>query len=132
MAKRYYLCDIVGDGSEDNPFRPAVADYNVSYVMACDSDATGRPIHADAMVLVNAEDHAQLRGKPGIDPMPDFALDGKMSAINNVVRTQMINALRRRGIDDSGIGNTDGYREALAQIGMQRAAAFNIDSFDVN
>lgn len=132
MAKRYYLCDIVGDGSEDNPFRPLVADYNMSYVMACDSDAVGRPLHADALVLVDTEDHSQLRGKPGIDSMPDFALDGKMSAINNAAKAALSAALKRRRIDDSGLTNIDGYREVLSQIGRQRAVAFDIDNFDVN
>ncbi len=135
MAKRYYLCNIIGDGSDDNPYRPAVADYEasgVSWAGVIESGPDGRPIHADCLVIVNTEDHSALRRDARIDAMPDFALDGKMSAINNVVKTAMVNALRRRGIVKSGISNTDGYREALQQIGQQRSGAFDIDKLDVS
>lgn len=132
MAKRYYLSSIIGDGTDDNPYRPAIADYNVSWAGAIETDPNGRPLHADCLVIVNTEDHVALRRDARIDAMPDFALDGKMSAINNVVKTAMTNALRRRGFDVSGISNTDGYREALQQIGLQRAAAFDIDKLDVS
>ncbi len=131
MAKRYYLCDIIGDGSEDEPYRPKVADYGVKWSGGIEVGPDGKPLHSDILVIVSTNNHSVLRGVPGIDPLPDFALDGKMSAINNVVKKQMINALRRRGIDDSGIGNTDGYREAMQQIGKQRSATFDIDKLDV-
>jgi len=135
MAKRYYLCNIIGDGSDDNPFRPAVADYDtagVSWSGVFQRDPSGRPIHADCLVIVDTEDHSLLRRDAHLDPMPDFSLDGKMSAINKVVKTAMTNALKRRGFDVSGITNTDGYREALQQIGMQRSGAFDIDKLDVS
>lgn len=132
MAKRYYVAEIIGDGSMDNPYRPAVEDYGVAWAGAIETDVAGKPIHRDCLVLVSTDNHAQLRADSRIDAMPDFALDGKMSAINNVVKTAMINALRRRGIDVSGLTNTDGYREALQQIGMQRSAAFDIDKLDVS
>ena len=135
MAKRYYLSSIIGDGSMDNPFRPAVADYEaagVSWAGAIETDPSGRPIHADCLVIVNTEDHSVLRRDARIYPMPDFALDGKISAINNVVKTAMTNALKRRGFDTSGLTNTDGYREALQQIGQQRSGSFDLDKLDVS
>ena len=132
MSKKYYVSAIIGDGTEENPFRPAVADHGVSWVGSIKSDpVTGHPIHADCLVLVAAQNHAQLRGDNRITAMPDFALDGKMSAINTVTKNGMINALKKRGFDTSTIGNTDGYRDALHDIGKQRDPDFNIDKFDV-
>lgn len=131
MSKRYYLCDIIGSGTEEDMFRPAVADHPVDWVGSIETGPDGRPIHADTIVLVSTDDHSILRADRRIDPLPDFALDGKMSAINGVVKTAMTNAMKRRGFDVSGLTNTDGYRKALQQIGAQRSAGFDIDKFDV-
>lgn len=132
MAKKYYVSDIIGDGSEENPFRPAVADHGVSWVGSIQSDpVTGRPIHADCIVLVAAQNHAQLRADKRITAMPDFALDGKMSAINTATKNGMLNALQKRGFSTSTIGNADGYRDALRDIGKQRDPVFDIDNFDL-
>lgn len=135
MAKRYYICDIIGDGSEEEGaagmFRPAVADFPVDWVASIETGLDGKPIHTDCVVLVNTEDHTQLRKDNRIDPLPDFMLDGKLSAINATTKSAMINALRRRGFTTEGIDNADGYRDVLQQIGRQRSAAFNIDKFDI-
>ena len=132
MSKKYYVSDIIGDGSEENPFRPAVADHGVAWVGSIQSDPdTGRPIYADCLVLVSAQNHAQLRSDKRITAMPDFALDGKVSAINTTTKNGMLTALQKRGFNTATIGNKDGYREALHDVGKQRDPAFNIDNFDI-
>lgn len=133
MSKRYYLCDIIGDGSEYNPYRPAVADHGVAWVGVIESNPeTGAPIHSDTIVLVETDNHAKLRADNRIDALPGFVLDGKMTAINSTARTAMNAALSRRKFSTSSINNADGYREALQQIGRQRSPQFNIDAFDVS
>lgn len=133
MSKRYYLCDIIGDGSEYNPYRPAVADHGVAWVGVIESNPeTGAPIHADTLVLVETDNHAKLRADSRIDALHDFVLDGKMNAINSAARTAMSAALSRRKFSISSINNADGYRDALQQIGRQRSPQFNIDAFDVS
>ena len=92
---------------------------------------TGRPVYADCLVLVAAQNHAQLRADQRIAAMPDFALDGKMSAINTSTKNGMLRALEKRGFDTSTIGNADGYRDALRDIGKQRDQDFDIDNFDL-
>lgn len=58
MADRYYLCPIVGTGSEGNPFRAKVADAakvkRVSAVIK--GDLNGRPIHRWTVCRVGADD----------------------------------------------------------------------------
>lgn len=132
MSKRYYISKIVGTGDEFDPFRPKIADYGVSWSGSIPSDpVTGHPLHSDCMVIVATPNHAVLKGDPDIDAMPDFPLDGKLSAITTGTKTAMFDALTARGFDVSGLGNTDGYREALQKVGLQRSPDFNIDNFDV-
>lgn len=129
--KRYYVCDIIGDGTDENPFRPAVADFPVSWVGSIQTGDDGRPVHSDALVIVSTDDHARLRNAAGITPLPDFPLDGKVSAIQNGTKNAMIAALAARGFDTSAIGASDGYRDAIIEIGRQRDPSFNVDKFDV-
>lgn len=132
MSKRYYISKIIGTGDETDPFRPKVADYGVAWVGSIESDPiTGRPLHVDCVVLVSTANHAVLKGDPDIDAMPDFPLDGKMSAVTAGIKNGMFDALTARGFDVSGLGQTDGYRDVLQQIGLQRSPVFNIDNFDV-
>lgn len=129
--KRYYVCDLVGDGSEENPFRPVIANFPVAWSGSIPTGVDGRPVHKDCLVIVSTEDHAALRNAAGVVPLPDFPLDGKMSAIQNGTRNTMLSALVARGFDTTSIGNADGYRDALSEIGRQRDPLFNIDKFDV-
>lgn len=132
MSKRYYISNLVGTGDETDPFRPKIADYGVSWAGSIPSDPiTGRPLHPDCMVIVATPNHGRLMADAAIDAMPDFPLDGKLSAITNTTKTAMFNALTRRGFDTSGLTNTDGYKEVLQKIGLQRSPVFNIDNFDV-
>lgn len=132
MSKRYYISNIVGTGSEFDPFRPRIADYGVSWVGSVPTDpVTGRPLNTDCVVIVATANHAVLRGDAAIDAMPDFPLDGKVAAITNTTKTAMLNMLSARGFDITGLGNTDGYREVIQKIGLQRSPGFNVDSFDV-
>ena len=133
MSKRYYLADIIGTGDETDPYRPAVADHGVAWVGVIESDPlTGAPLYANTVVMVETENHAKLRADSRIDPLPDFALDGKITAINTAARNGMLKALTRRGFVTSAINNADGYREALQQIGRQRSPVFDINNFDVS
>lgn len=140
MSKRYYICDIVGDGSifgpfGPNPYRPIVANYGVAWVGSIENHTSGpdigKPKYPDCLVLVSTLNHAQLMNKPGIDPLPDFPGDGKLAGIATVTRTAMNAMLNTRGFDITGLTNTDGYKEALQKIGIQRSATFDIDNFDI-
>jgi hypothetical protein len=131
MSKRYYLCDVIGDGTEYNPFRPAVADANVSWVGDIPVDLqTGQPLYAWALVLVATDKHQSLRSDSRINALPDFPLDGRMNAINNAAAAGLTTALQKRGISVNW-GGTAGYRDVLQEVGRRNNANFNIDNFDV-
>ena len=84
------------------------------------------------MVVVETENHAKLRADTRIAPLPDFALDGKLTAINTAARNGMLTARSKRGFATAAINNADGYRDVLQQIGRQRSAVFDINNFDVS
>ena len=131
MTKRYYISDIIGTGDSFDPYRAAVADLNVNWVGSIESGPDGRPVHPDCLVLVDTVDHTALRSDPRIDSLPDFPLDGKVSAINSAIKTAMDSVLARRGFV-LATNSSDGYRDVIQSVGLQRSASFNIDKFDVN
>lgn len=130
--KRYYISPIVGTGAEDDPYRPKVADYGVSWVGVIPSNPdTGRPVYPWCLVLVEAINHAALLADGAIDALPEFPLDGKVSAITRATKTRMSTALSKRGIDTSFIGSADGYRDVIRGIGRSLEASFDENGFDV-
>lgn len=131
MSKRYYVCNIIGVGSDEDPFRPAVADFGVSWVASILSGDDGHPVYADCLALVETADHTKLRNAVGVTPMPDFPLDGKLSAIQNGTKNAMMSALGTRGFDTTALGNADGYRDVLQSVGRQRDPAFDVDKFNI-
>lgn len=136
--KRYYICDIYGNGDIDvpnspttGPYRPAVADLGVSWVGAIPTGPDGRPTKTWALVLVASRDHAVVRNAPGVDSLPDFPLDGKVSSINTVTKNAMLARLTARGISRTFIDSTDGYREVIRGIGRQLEPDFDENKFDI-
>ncbi len=129
--KRFYLCDIIGDGGESNPFRTAAFDLGVAYTALIPSDlTTGRPLFTWALTRVAAPNHSEMVRV--CDPLPDFPMDGKVSGINQATKVLMKNRVKARmGGTAAWIDNTDGYREVIRTVGKHLEPAFNEDNFDV-
>lgn len=67
--QRAYLADIIGSGSDTDPYRPVVADLGVSWAGEIPSDpATGAPLATRALVIVDTADHSILDAHPGVEP----------------------------------------------------------------
>lgn len=132
MSKRYYICDIIGDGTEDNPYRPAVADLGVAWVGDIPTGPDGHPTSTWALVMVATQNHGPVRARQGVDALPEFPLDGKVSAINAATKTAMENALSRRNLPANTIvDGKDGYRDVIRAIGRANAPGFDENNFDV-
>lgn len=133
MAKRYYLCDILGDGSEANPYRPAVTDLGVNQVAVYPpQNPDGSYSRPHCLALVATPNHVGLRGRsPQIDPLADVSLDVKTSAINVAAKTAMEAALSRRGFTVTFAGK-DGYRDVIDAVGKELDLNFSVDNFDVS
>jgi len=132
MSRRYYLCDVIGDGTFENPYRSAAAAYGLSYVSDIPVDTMGHPTSPWTLTLVNALNHAALLSDSRISALPDFPLDGKISAINNATKNAMIARMRARGIDTSFVDKSDGYRDVIRALGLTLNPNFNENNFDVS
>jgi hypothetical protein len=68
MADRYYICPIIGSGSEANPFRAKVADAaNVQRVSSViKSEMDGKPTHRWTLCRVAATDFSAVEAMTGV------------------------------------------------------------------
>lgn len=131
MSKRYYLAPIVGDGSEQNPFRAKVP-RGVNHVAEIKIGPDGKPASAYALVLVAAINHLPLLTDPEIDALPDFPKDAKVNAMHAATKTAMRAAMTKRGIPTADVDNADGYRDVIRSIGRGLNGNFHEDNFDVS
>lgn len=131
MASRYYLCDVVGDGTEDNPYRAALEDEpgidGIATVIASGPD--GRPVYPYALCVVESDDHQRLRNRKNVDVLPEVSLDNRMSAVSQVARARLDNAISRRNIPTTGLQVAEGYRDVIRLLGRRLDPAFDPDAF---
>ena len=130
--RRYYISPIIGTGTEEDPFRPKLADKGKPWVAIIPSKPDGTPLLPWALCLVNALDHTPVTGDATIDALPDITLDSQLSVLATNVRNLVINKLTQRGIDMTGINATSTFRQVLERIGRFGEAAFSTDRFDVS
>lgn len=132
MSKRYYLSDIIGTGTEEDPYRVAAGDFSGIRIAAdIPTGPDGRPLHTQALCLVASKDHARIRDAVGVDALPDFPLDGKVNAIGVATLAVTKAMLRRRNLPDAIVDGKDGYRELIRAVGREFKADFDENTFDV-
>lgn len=129
--KRYYVCKIIGDGSDSEPYRPKVADYPVAWVGMVGSNPNGTPRFGWALVLVDTVNHDQLLNDNQIKAIPDATLDSTFGSLNTPTRNAVRNFLNAEGIDTQWIQNGTLIRKIIRYLGQQHAAAFSENNFDV-
>lgn len=97
--KRYFIADIIGDGSDTDEYRAAVAVYPVNWAAEVPwNDAENRPLNNWTVAEVNGGDMSGFEGDSRIDPLPVCELDSSVSEINALQLEAMRAALQRRGI----------------------------------
>lgn len=149
MSKRYYLSSIVGTGTINDPYRAQLNDLcqqqtaagnksNCAQFIGTDP-STGKPIKPWALCIVGSLNHMPFTHVTGIDPMPDYPLDGKVAAIQRAKLLAMLAAITARGVDPTqfltnpdGSIKADGFRDAVRGLGQQLDTAFSEDNFDVS
>jgi len=93
---------------------------------------TGKPVHKFTLVLVKSRDHARIINDPKMHALPDVALDVKVSSIHTATKNNMVDTLKKLGVDTGFIQTTDGYREVILGIGRLNNPNFDENRFDVN
>jgi hypothetical protein len=137
--KRYYISNLIGDGSEDNPYRPAIEDLfeqrrltgRASYVYPPQDPATGAYQGNWVLVILAARNHTPAVADRRNDPMPDVPLDVATNAVGQAQQAALSAALSRRGIAIGNLWSSEGYRSVVRRIGRQLNPAFDENDFDV-
>jgi len=134
-VKRYYLCPIIGAGTDLDPYRLAIQDYpDTPFEMGeipVDPE-TGIPTVKWGLVLVGGKYHGKFVKDAHMKPLPDYPLDGKVSGIHTLTKNKMLSDMESLGIDTAFVGNADGYREVIRGLGRQINPGFDENDFDVN
>jgi hypothetical protein len=69
--KRYFIADIIGDGSDTNEYRASVAVYPVNWAAEVPwDDIENRPINNWTVAEVSGGDMSGFAGDTRIDPLP--------------------------------------------------------------
>jgi hypothetical protein len=65
-----YVCPVIGSGTEIDPFRPKIAEYDLAWEADIPSDpVTGRPTIPRVLVRVTSGDLSLLQQDPDIQPV---------------------------------------------------------------
>lgn len=133
MAKRYYLSTLIGDGSYENQFRSVPYDYGLNHTTEFPPQdmTTGRYSRNQCLVIVDAVNHTSLLADLRMNAMPDFPLDGKLSAMRSATLSALNNAAAARGYAVTW-GSADAYRDVVRSLGKQLNPNFSEDNFDVS
>lgn len=125
--KRYYLSKVIGDGTEMNPLRAAVADYGVNHVAEIQDGKDW------CLVTVESKNHSALLEDPNTKALPDVALDIKCASIQKVAIDKMkadVESICK--FSSAFIENQDGFRDVIRYIGKQLNPNFDENNFDVS
>ena len=130
--KRYCIAKIIGDGTENNPYRSALKNYNDinhEFGEIAQDPITGQPTHTFVLAIIKTVNISRLIADKDIDVLPDFPLDGKMSAMQTATKNKLADALTKYGVS---IGGADGFRDAIRTIGRVIKPDFDENNFDLN
>jgi hypothetical protein len=123
MPTHYYLCPVVGDGSDDNPRRLKVADYYGNHSAVLPDDGTwGIAVVADA-------DHTASISDPDIHPFPSSDLSVRVVDLDPSISTQITDFLSLYGIT---VSEADTLRDVLVRFSTLADGNFDFDRFGVS
>lgn len=142
--KRYFLSPIVGSGTVEDSFRPALdvaaGQTNESVIpVHLSGPLIGTPIFACCFGMVASGNMPSVAATPNVFLFPDFALDARMDAMGADVRAAMnqsagayvILADPLTRLDMGFYGDAWTYREVLTGIVRQFDPLVTVDEIDV-
>lgn len=135
MAKRYVMSTLV---EHPDPFGqvttlPFVVTQNPSGVaIIFPTNNQGNYVKNWAFCIVADRNIGRIIADSRNHVLPDFPLDGKISALHTPTKNQMLRDMEARGINTDFVRNADGYREVIRAIGRALQEFFNENFFDVS
>ena len=130
--KRYCIAKIVGKGTEFDPFRSSIqnhSDVHYEFGEIVVDPNTGQPTHSFVLAIVETASLSRLMKDDDIDVLPDFPLDGKMSAMQGNTKSAMTATLAKYGVSIRG---SDGFRDAIRAVGRVIKPDFDENDFDLS
>lgn len=136
MSKRYYIAPVVGEGTEESPYRAKVP-AGVNYVAEIDIHPAGhpqegRPAKPWALVMVATADHTALLEDPDLDALPDVGLETTIANIPTAARANMRERFTARGINGRIAQDADTMRDVIRSAGRNLNPTFHEDNFNVS
>lgn len=131
MAKRWFICPVVGTGTSDDPWRAKAHDLNVNCTAVIPSNPDGSPQFNWCLVKVAAIDFTALAADGTIDAWPNVSLDTTVNQLPAAVRNRLKTALTNRGIDTSDLTGATPLRLILRRIGRSMQSSFHEDLVDI-
>jgi hypothetical protein len=110
----------VGDGTKENPYRPAVADYDVSYVSVIQSTVDGKPAKSWTVCRVDAEDHSALLVDARLKVLPN---DGAWTDAARTALSLVAGVL---------VQATDTTRDVVTKLGQAHVSDFDLSKWAID
>lgn len=136
--KRYMISPIIGAGTDDNPYRAAVADSGAASNAIIPSQPTGEPKFNFAFCYVGAVNLLPALQTANSFAFPDYSLDGRMDGMAPDQRANMVQSVEAYVLNAANlhfdldfITDAMSYRDVLTNIARQLEPAFTINAFGV-
>lgn len=137
MSSRYYLAPLAQNSK--GQWRPSLLDsaawaseVSPEIDVMTSGFTDGQPHIPWCFCAVDAQNHQALSEVVGIDLLPDYPLDGRMSAMPQATRASLDASLEARSVDTSGVTGGDAYRDLLGAIATHLGnTGFDADAFTV-
>lgn len=131
MSKRFYLCPIIGDGTENNPYRPKIANnIGVNWSAPMPSNPDGTPKFPWTIVIVGAADHTSIVDDSTIDAFPELTYESTLGSLTQQERTKLLQFLDHKNIPTSGVNVNTTFREIIELVGQYLEPSFRSQKFD--
>lgn len=97
------------------------------------TNASGQPVHAYTLCVVDDIDHTRYRADTEILPLPNTELSVKLGSIGTEEKLAVRQGLLAFGVPatdvDEQMGNNQTFRTLLMFLGRANDDAFNVDAF---
>lgn len=129
MSKRYYISDVIGDGSMDSPYRAKIQDGVINGIQSViTGKPDGSPLFSWVLCIVDADNHGILVPMTGVDQLPDIL--GNINALDLSVpaRASIDNAISRVS---AGVTISDqmSYDDIISDLGKALNSTFDVSKF---
>lgn len=113
---RWFLCPVIGSGTEADPYRAKVADLGVDHSAMIPSRADGTPRFLWCIVAVDTASFTALDTDTDLDGIPDISLSTELRDLSAAARNRLQTALSKRGIDTTGITLSTTVGQVLLRV----------------